>query len=108
MRILEDGFLVISLNAYLQQSQVAAEELEHDHAQSKDICLLIVLFTKQHLHAQDPRVVHLCMHDVLILSTMMTTTTLMTITIIIIIIIMQMYPLGWLSGFSDITVCTGK
>ena len=57
MRIFEDGFLVISLHTYLQQSQVATEELKHDHAQSKDVCLLVVLSTKQHLQAQDPRVV---------------------------------------------------
>lgn len=49
MRIFEDGFLMVSLHTYLQQSQVATEQFKHDHAQSKDVRLLVVLFTKQHL-----------------------------------------------------------
>lgn len=45
----ENGLLVVPLDAYLQQPEVAAEELKHNHAQGKDVCLLIVLPTKQDL-----------------------------------------------------------
>ena len=58
MRILEDGFLVISLDTYLQQPEVATEHLKHDHAQSKDVCLLIVLPAKQDLQTQEFKVSH--------------------------------------------------
>lgn len=49
MRMSEDGFLVVPLDAYLQQPEVAAKQLKHDHAQGKDIGLLIVLSAKQDL-----------------------------------------------------------
>lgn len=49
----EDGFLVVALDADLQQPEIAAEELKHDHAQGKDICLLVILPAKQHLQVRN-------------------------------------------------------
>lgn len=56
MRMFEDGFLVVPLDAHLQQPEVATQDLKHDHAQRKDVCLLVVPPTKQDLQAKNPKV----------------------------------------------------
>ena len=45
---------MIALDADLQQPEIAAEELKHDHAQGKDVCLLVVLPAQQDLRTQCP------------------------------------------------------
>ena len=57
----QNGSLMISLDAHLEQPEVVAEQLIHYHSQSEDVCFLIVLLPQQDLQRSRAHQEYSCM-----------------------------------------------